>query len=434
MAGVKLTKRTVDAAEPRAVRYVEWDSEIAGFGLRVFPSGQKSWIYEYRPSDGGRRTAKKRLTLGSALEMTPDAARKAIKTIAATVRLGEDPQADKAENRKAMTVAELAREFLSSHVEAKRKARTAGFYRDIVERIIIPELGTTRAKDLTRASVARLHLKWKHTPSQANRMLATIGSIYSFAARRGFVEAGFSPSRYIEKYGERRRERFLTTEELERLGAAIREAETTGIAWDIDPSKKTKHVAKNRQATVIGEHAAAALRLLIFTGARLREILHLKWAEVDLERGLLLLSDSKTGQKAIVLNAPALDVLNRLTRIGAYVIAGDSAGQEGEKPRSDLKRPWAVVSRQAGLEGVRIHDLRHTYASFGAGGGLGLPIIGKLLGHSQSATTQRYAHLDNDPLKRAANAIGATIAAAMGDGVQSADVVPFKRGRKAREG
>lgn len=199
---------------------------------------------------------------------------------------------------------------------------------------------------------------------------------------------------------EKIRERFLSIEELERLGAAIREAETVGVPWTIDPSKKTKHVPKARRETVIGEHAAAALRLLIFTGARLREILHLKWEHVDLERGLLLLPDSKTGKKTIVLNAPS-----GLSKVGAYVIAGDSAGTNEEKPRADLKRPWTLVSRHADLKGMRLHDLRHNFAAFGAGGGMGLPIIGKLLGHSQPHTTARYAHLDADPLRKASNTL-----------------------------
>jgi integrase len=145
------------------------------------------------------------------------------------------------------------------------------------------------------------------------------------------------------------------------------------------------------------------LRLLLFTGARLREILHLKWENVDLERGLLFLADSKAGRKTLVLNAPAMAVLVSLPRVGSYVIAGDTAGTKGEKPRADLKRPWRTIAKRAGLDGVRLHDLRHTYASFGAGGGLGLPIIGKLLGQTQASTTQRYAHLDNDPLRRATN-------------------------------
>jgi len=163
--------------------------------------------------------------------------------------------------------------------------------------------------------------------------------------------------------------------------------------------------------TIIGPHAAAALRLFLFTGARLREILHLQWQHADFERGLLFLPDSKTGKKTIVLSGPAVNVLATIPRVGTYVIAGNNPG----KPRADLKRPWELVCQRARLEGVRIHDLRHSFASVGAGGGLGLPIIGKLLGHADVKTTQRYAHLDNDPLRRATDIIAGKIAAAMGE-------------------
>jgi integrase len=146
-----------------------------------------------------------------------------------------------------------------------------------------------------------------------------------------------------------------------------------------------------------------------------------------LERGLLFLADSKTGKKTVILNAPALAVLIGLDRLGSYVIPGD----DHERPRADLKRPWEAVSKRAGLEGVRLHDLRHTFASIGAGGGLGLPIIGKLLGHTQAATTARYAHLDNDPLRRASENIGGRIAAAL-DGKPSGLVVQFERGSRRR--
>ena len=190
-------------------------------------------------------------------------------------------------------------------------------------------------------------------------------------------------------------------------------------------SPKAKHLpkAKNR-FTKIDQFAAAALRLLLFTGCRLREILHLKWEQVDLERGLLFLPTRKTGKKTVVLNAPALAVLTGLERLGSYVVPGD----DPEKPRADLKRPWEAVAQHAGLDGVRLHDLRHTYASFGAGGGLGLPIIGKLLGHTQASTTARYAHLDNDPLRRASENIGGRIAAAL-DGKRGGSVVSL-RGRR----
>jgi integrase len=127
------------------------------------------------------------------------------------------------------------------------------------------------------------------------------------------------------------------------------------------------------------------------------------------------LADSKTGKKAIVLNAPAIDILANLPRVGTYVIAGQAAGTNDDKPRADLNRPWRAIVRRAGLNGLRLHDLRHTHASVGAGLGLGLPIIGRLLGHTQPSTTARYAHLDNDPLRRASEHIGSRLATAMGD-------------------
>src|SRR5262245_20191115 len=317
---------------------------------------------------------------------------------------------------------------MSEHVQQKRKRGTAVFYRHLLDKVIKPELGATKADKVTRAQVARLHGKLKATPFQANRVLAVIGSMYAFAGRSGVVPEGMNPARRIDQFKEYRRERFLTGGELERLGSAIREAETKGIPWDVQERKpKAKHLpkAKNR-FTKMGPFAAAAIRLLLFTGCRLREILRLKWEQVDLERGLLFLADSKTGRKTVILNAPARAVLSGLDRIGSYVVAGD----DPEKPRADLKRPWEAVARRA-VEGVRLHDLRHTYASFGAAGGLGLPIIGKLLGHTQASTTQRYAHLDADPLRRASDAIGGRIAAAL-DGKRAGSVVQLKWGHRRR--
>src|SRR5262249_39963508 len=350
------------------------------------------------------------------------------KGILGAVAHGKDPAADKTTERSTPTVVELADRFMAEHIEPKRKPGTGTFYRDILERIVKPELGTTKADKVTRAALAKIHSKLRATPFQANRMLAVVGSIYAFGARIGAIPEGTNPARKIDKFAEHRRERFLTGAELEQLGAAIREAETKGIPWHIDEAKPTaKHLpkAKNRK-TKIGPFAAAALRLLLFTGGRLREILHLAGENVDLERGLLFLPDSKSGRKTVILNAPAMGVLTGLERIGCYVVPGD----DPEKPRADLKRPWEVVSKRTGLNGVRLHDLRHTYTSFGAGGGLGLPIIGKLLGHTQASTTQRYAHLDNDPLRRASEHIGGTIAAALeGRGGQ---IVAVRKDRRKR--
>lgn len=414
MAGVKITKRVVDGAEARDKRYTLFDSEVKGFGLRVYPSGQKTYVFEYRPGAGGRSERKKRATIGSTTEFTPDEARKRADMLRSTVKMGEDPQGDKAKARAAVTVEALAKDFLKEHVEAKRKTNTIASYEHIINSHIAPRLGKMKAKDVTGAHVAKLHFDMREMPSMANKTTAVISSMYSFAFKRGLVPKGENPAEDVDRYEERGVERLLSSAELERLGGALRLAESDGIPWEIDPTKKTKHLRKEKRVTVIDPYAAMALRLLIFTGARLREILHLEWRHVDLERGLLRLPDSKTGKKTIVLNAPAMEVLANLPRIGRYVIAGGSAGTEDEKPRSDLKRPWHAVRRHAGLEDVRVHDLRHNFASFGVGGGMGLPIIGKLLGHKQAATTQRYAHLDADPVRRAADEIGTRIIKVMG--------------------
>jgi integrase len=230
------------------------------------------------------------------------------------------------------------------------------------------------------------------------------------------------------RYREQGRERFLTNEELARLGDVLREGETIGLPYEVDelkPAAKHAPKAENRR-TVLDPFAVAAIRLLILTGARLHEILDARWQHVDFERGILFLSDSKTGRKPVYLSAAALAILAGLPRLDGnpHIIAGMKDGA----PRADLKKPWAAVTKAANLEGLRIHDLRHSFASIGAGASLGLPIIGKLLGHSQAATTHRYAHLDADPMRRAAETIGATIAAAMGDGARGA-VVPMSAKR-----
>lgn len=455
MPTIKITRRSIAALAPGPARYVAYDTELKGFGVRVMPSGVMSYIVEYRPGAGGRGVAKKRVTIGGTDALTPEAARKEAGLLLAQVSLGADPAADRKSARGALTVKELVEAFLSEHVEAKRKPSTAHSYRALFFHRFVPEFGTRKASELSTADLAKLHLKLKPTAGRANRLLAIVSSMYAWGSKAGLVAPkGHNPAKDIERYRTRPKERFLSSEEMARIGDAIREGETVGIPWQPAPTKKVKHAPKEAKRRIfIDQHAAAALRLLLLTGARLSEILHLRWEWVDFERGLLLLPDSKTGKKTIVLNAPALSILSALPRVGVYVIAGAAAGTKKEKPRSDLKRPWATVAKRAGLVervqkrgqdrkplarpdgepvmvdrvSVRIHDLRHTHASIGAGAGLGLPIIGKLLGHTQASTTQRYAHLDNDPLRKASERIGGDIAAAMGDKVDDgAEVAPMR--------
>ena len=420
----RISKRTVDALELNGREYTVWDDSVPGFGARVRPSGAKSYIVVYR-AGAGRGAPLRRVTIASVGKITPEDARARAKALLGSVALGHDPARAKTAERSTPTVAELADRFMTDHVLPKRKPTTALLYGGILERDVKPAFGTTKADKLTRQQVGTLHSSKAANPFQANRMLAVVGSMYAYGERAGITPEGYNPARKIEKFKESRRERFLTVQELERLGKAIREAETIGVPWTTDETKPTaKHLARpGRRFTKINEFAAAALRLLLFTGCRLREILHLRWENVDLERGLLFLPDSKTGRKTVILNGPAVNVLIGLVRISPYVIPGD----DPEKPRPDLQRPWAAVVKRAGLVGVRLHDLRHTYASFGAGGGLGLPVIGRLLGHTQASTTARYAHLDNDPLKRASEAIAGQIAAALDGKDTNAVVIPLRQ-------
>jgi integrase len=424
MPTVKLTKRTVDAAEPRSTRWELWDAELRGFGVRIQPSGLKTFFVRYRAGAGGREAPKEFFPIGRYGEhLTPDEARRRAREVLGAVARGENPAEARRKDRQADTVAQIAGAFMAEHVRPKRKPSTAAHYQHVLDAYVLPDLGKRRAAEVTLSDIDRLHGRLEATPSIANYVVAVVGSMFTWAGKRHRVPSGHNPAAGIERYDEKRRERYLSGAELQSIGAALRLAETDGLPWEPDPTKKTKHAPKRPEARRIriDAGAAAAIRLLIFTGARLREILHLRWHEVDFERGLLLLPDSKTGQKTIILNAPALTVLNSLPRAGQFVIAGDRA----DKPRSDLKRPWASVSKAAGVSGVRVHDLRHTHASVGAGAGLGLPVIGKLLGHTQPATTARYAHLDADPLRRPSERIGASLAAAM-DG-SSGEVVPLRR-------
>lgn len=432
MANGRISKRSVDALRcpPGKDREILWDEDLAGFGVIAFPSGKKSYVLQYR--DEGSRS--RRVRLDKKKTLTPHEARAEAKVMLGMVSGGFDPIDERKSARAAQTFKEVAVDFTRQHTERKRKEGTAAEYDRLLRVHLLPAFGSRKLADIKRADVARFHASIE-APYAANRAVALISTIWNWAARRDAVSFADNPVRGLEKNPEQGRERFLTSEEFERLGDALRLAETTGLPWKVDESKSTaKHIARpEKRSRKLDVHAIAAVRLLILTGARLREILHAKWENVDTERGIIFLEDSKTGRKPLYLSAPALAILDTLPQISGnpYIIAGmkleaDERGKQVALPRSDLKRPWAALIHAANLPGLRIHDLRHSFASFGAGASLGLPIIGKLLGHSQPQTTARYSHLDSDPLHRAVNTIGATIDAAM-NGNKSAAVVPLDR-------
>jgi len=245
--------------------------------------------------------------------------------------------------------------------------------------------------ELDRAHVAKLHRDMADAPYQANRTLALLSKFCNWCEMRGLRSEHSNPCRHVEKYREERRERILTGDELLRLGTILAEVE---------------------QSREMSPWAIGAIRLLIFTGARLSEVLTLKWQHVDFERRLLMLADSKTGKKIVYINPAAQAVLESLPRLegNPFVICGRSPARH----LVNLEKPWRLIRSRAGLDDVRIHDLRHSFAAVAAGQGLSLPMIGKLLGHSQPQTTARYAHLAADPVQEANLWIGEEIARALG--------------------
>ena len=249
LAGQRITKRVVDGLEVHTSEYAIWDAQLPGFGVRVRPTGAKSYVVVYR-AGSGRGAPVRRYTIANVGKVAPEGARRRAKAILGQVAHGHDPAGEKAAERATLTISELADRFMAEHVEPKRKPGTAAFYRHVLNKIK-SELGATKADKLTRAAVAKLHGKLRNTPFQANRVLAAIGSMYAFATRAGIVPEGTNPARRIEKFKEQRRERFLTGEELQRLGMAIREAETRGIPWNVDEAKpKAMHYPKKKIASL----------------------------------------------------------------------------------------------------------------------------------------------------------------------------------------
>jgi integrase len=405
----KISKRNVDDLEPRAKPYTRFDSSIAGFGAEVRPSGLIVFVLLYRPSPGGRGAPQRRLVLGHYGSMTCEQARTAALDAHAAIRQGADPAGEKTRQRAALTVGGLCDAFLSGHA-SKLKPKSVVAYEGSLAKVRSAH-GTLKAEARTRAHVAALHTRMASTPYAANRLTAAVSAMYAWAERAGLLPQDHpNPARGITRYREQGRERFLTTDELARLGDALHEGETTGWPYAEAEGPNAKFAQKDRMVK-LDPFAAAAIRLLILTGARLREILHAQWSELDVERGVLFLADSKTGRKPIYLGAAAQAVIAALPRMSGnpHLIPGSLEG----KPRSELGAPWSAVTKAAGLEGLRIHDLRHSFASVGAGAGMGLPVLGRLLGHSSPSSTARYAHVDSDPMLRAAERIGATIDGAL---------------------
>ena len=378
----KLTKRVVDAAEIRNTDYFLWDDELPGFGLRVMPSGRKGYTVQFR---AGRRS--RRMSLGPSTVLTCEQARNRAMALIAAAKGGDDPAAKRDAERQAVTVKELAKRFDEEHIALRVKATTGKGYRRLLDKTILPSIGNLRITDVTRADIAKLHHDQRRIPYEANRCLEVVSKMFTLAELWGLRPDGTNPRKHIKKYPEEKRERFLSQAEMRRVGEVLRDMEGEGIEL---PS------------------AIAAVRLLMLTGCRLGEIMNLKWEYVDLAGRALRLPDSKTGAKVVHLGQAAIDVLAKIAKAprNPWVIVGTLPGAR----LSDLQPFWQRVRARAGLKDARIHDLRHTFASTAVAAGQGLPMIGKLLGHTQVQTTARYAHLAADPVRTAAEEVSGQIA------------------------
>ena len=407
----KLTRRLLESEGAREAREV-WDAgDGACPGLYARHQGGR-WRYVLRYRRGGRvrhhrfaedgaavppdACARLGLTLGAT--WTPEAARKEAERVRGRLRAGDDPDA----SRGIPTLEDFAARYLAEHAEPFKRPRSVEEDRGLFSRHLLPAFGELRLDRIDRAAVTRFALERKGTPTTANRALSLLSHAYSKAAEWGVIPEGTNPARGVPRFREARRERFLSGDELARLGAALAELEAEGKA---DPSH------------AVSPLALAAVRFLLFTGARPSEALGMTWPMVDFEARVVRLPESKTGQKALVLSAPAAELLAELPRTEgeARVFPPRQTERKGRRvAEADLESVWRRIRTRAGLEDVRLYDAcRHGFASLAVAGGASLFLVGKLLGHTKASTTERYAHMADDPQRAVAEAVAGRLQAAL---------------------
>jgi integrase len=376
----RLTKSIVDRLQPHQMAR---DTEVRGFGVRRQLGAP---IYFLRKKIRGRD---RWMIIGShGAPWTVETARREAHRLIGLIAEGKDPS-QATRDLDNPTVAQATETFMAEHGE-KLKPTTREKYGILFRLHILPAVGHLRVAELTRADVLKFHSRLAGKASTANYCIAMLSKLMSWCEERGVRPEQSNPCLRIKKFRENKRQRYLSHEEFARLGTVL-----------------NAHAAKGGESLF----AVAAVRLLLLTGARLNEILTLQWSYVDLQRGLLLLPDSKTGQKTIRLNPQAAEILRGIPRVhgNPHVIVGRRDGAR----LVNLQKPWRRMRGDAGLDDVRMHDLRHSFASMAAASKGSLPMIGKLLGHNHPLTTARYAHLSDDPLQALNDEVGANIAAAL---------------------
>ena len=376
-----LSKRVLDRLSVNGKDVIFWDRDLAGFGVRVYPSGKKVFVVQTRAF--GRS---KRVSLGTHGELTAEQGRKTAAAVIARIKKGQPPVPPKP--APVPTVADLAERYQREYVEMHCKPATVSHYRLMLRKHIVPGLGERPVADVEYKDILAFHNKLHHMPTVANRAVDMLVKMFNLADAWGWRPAGSNPCRGIRRFKVEKHERFLTRVELCRLGQALRVA----------PAERLASV-----------HAAAAIRLLVLTGCRRNEILGLRWDDLNFDTGEMRLPDSKTGVRMVPLTSAAADVLKGLPRSpdNPWVFPGKKKGAR----LVNINDSWERVRRRAGLDGVRLHDLRHSFASRALALGESLPMIGDLLGHRMVNTTARYAHLARDSVRDSSAKIAADIGA-----------------------
>lgn len=410
----KLTKRLIDDLSAEKKQLFAWDSELRGFGVLVMPSGVKSFIVQYRNA----ASRSHRMTLGRYGVLTVDEARKQAQQALSRVISGEDPMTERRSFRASPTVSDLLDRYLSDHVALHNAPSTAKDVTVLVNQHIRPRLGTLKVNGVTRADIAKMHNAMRETPRRANYALSILSKAFSLAELWGFRGENTNPCRAIPRYPENQRKRFLNADELERIGQVLIEAETIGLPWEINKEQtNSKHLAKeNNRRTLLSWPAITAIRLLLFTGARLNEILALQRTDIDQKTGTIALPGKKGGEReAHPVSKLVLDLITALPRLNSSPwLLPRLSDSTRHVSKEVVENAWQRIRWRAGLEDVRIHDLRHTVGTYAAQAGVSSFIVRDLLRHKNITTTARYANFDVNPVRDVSDVVAERIAAHLG--------------------
>lgn len=399
----KLTKRTVEALSPSGTNLIIWDTDIKGFGCKITPKGRRVYFLYYRTSDNFER----RPAIGVHGAITCEQARLKAQQWLGEVAIGRDPSDEKRKRRKFTTVQELCTQFMAEHGQRRLKQLTAISYQGIIDNHLVPLGGKLKVDRVTQADVERImrsvedghtskvvrlgKQRWSKVrggKGVANRAVALLSKMFNFAESRDLRARGTNPARHVQRNPETSRERFLSNREYQRL------AQTLG-------SLERENAEDYR--------VIAILRLLLYTGLRRSELVTLQWSFVDFEDRCLRLPDTKTGRKITYLSGQSVDLLSALPRTvgNPYVFPGDV--ETGHFIA--IEKAWHRVRKLAGLHDVTLHDLRRSWGSIGARGGMSLLLIGKAMGHKTTKATEIYARVSDDAKRDATEAIASLIQA-----------------------